>query len=280
MWSSTLRPFVVARDCTFIALRPFIVAAFISLALFQLYLGHRAHTFTAGSPWLLRRHGAGNAPLEHTPRAGCHIAIVSTHVPQRCGIAEFSGKLIAAMRQSTQFQDSCSLEVYALVSTRIVKNTSLWLPDRDDPAVPVTYIKMDKRTPSKAIWAAVQRMHQQRVTHCVLQQEYGLTPTMWQLADLARWLPTSVSLVTVVHSPRSHPNIEELGLIRRWAARGSACGVACTTMHYHALQCMHCRASVASPVLQGSVSIFVRGGVSVLFVLYTYNVYIVCWKRV
>jgi hypothetical protein len=180
-------------------------------AVFQLYLGRLAHSSSGDSPWLLRRHGAE----ENTLREGCHIAIVSTYLPQRCGIAEFSDKLIAAMQQSTQFRGRCSIEVFSLVSPMIVKNTSLWLLEKEDPTVPVTYIKMDRHTPSKAIWEAVQRMRQQHVTHCVLQQEYGLTPTMWQLADLARWLPASISLVTVVHSPHSHPNIEELGVIRR-----------------------------------------------------------------
>lgn len=48
-------------------------------------------------------------------------------------------------------------------------------------------------------------------------QEFGLTPIMWQLADLARWLDPAVRVLTVVHSPRGTPNLEERGLLRAMA---------------------------------------------------------------
>ena len=48
-------------------------------------------------------------------------------------------------------------------------------------------------------------------------QEFGLTPIMWQLADLARWLDPRVNVITVVHSPRATPNLEERGLLRTMA---------------------------------------------------------------
>ena len=45
-------------------------------------------------------------------------------------------------------------------------------------------------------------------------QEFGLTPIMWQLADLARWLDPAVEVHTVVHNPRALPDVEERGIIR------------------------------------------------------------------
>ena len=45
-------------------------------------------------------------------------------------------------------------------------------------------------------------------------QEFGLTPIMWQLVDLARWLDRRIRVITVVHSPRATPNLEEQGLLR------------------------------------------------------------------
>ena len=45
-------------------------------------------------------------------------------------------------------------------------------------------------------------------------QEFGLTPIMWQLADLARWLDPLIQVFTVIHNPKAAPNIEERGLIR------------------------------------------------------------------
>ena len=171
-------------------------------------------------PWLLKRQGSARS------RDGCHIAVVSTFTPQPCGIATFSAKLVNAMQREPLFQQRCSLEVFSLVSRAMQKNRSLWLPETENPLVPVTYIMVDRKTPSRAMWAAVRQMRRQRVTHCILQQEYGLTPTMWQLADLARWLP-SVALYTVVHSPRSHPNVEELGLVRRYVQALAASGQCC-----------------------------------------------------
>jgi hypothetical protein len=40
---------------------------------------------------------------------------------------------------------------------------------------------------------------------------------MWQLADLARWLDPRVRVLTVVHSPRGSPSLEERGLLRAMA---------------------------------------------------------------
>ena len=45
-------------------------------------------------------------------------------------------------------------------------------------------------------------------------QEFGLTPIMWQLIDLARWLDPLIQVYTVVHNPKAAPSIEERGLIR------------------------------------------------------------------
>ena len=45
-------------------------------------------------------------------------------------------------------------------------------------------------------------------------QEFGLTPTMWQLADLARWLDPAIKVHTVVHNPKAAPRVEERGIIR------------------------------------------------------------------
>ena len=45
-------------------------------------------------------------------------------------------------------------------------------------------------------------------------QEFGLTPIMWQLVDLARWLDPAVKVHTVVHNPKAAPSMEERGVIR------------------------------------------------------------------
>ena len=45
-------------------------------------------------------------------------------------------------------------------------------------------------------------------------QDFGLTPVMWQLADLARWLDPVIKMYTVVHNPRATPNVEERGVMR------------------------------------------------------------------
>ncbi len=45
-------------------------------------------------------------------------------------------------------------------------------------------------------------------------QEFGLTPVMWQIVDLARWLDPRIHILTVVHSPRATPNLEERGVVR------------------------------------------------------------------
>ena len=49
--------------------------------------------------------------------------------------------------------------------------------------------------------------------HCSVQ-EFGLTPVMWQLADLAHWLDPLIQVYTVVHNPKAGPSTEERGLIR------------------------------------------------------------------
>ena len=45
-------------------------------------------------------------------------------------------------------------------------------------------------------------------------QDFGLTPVMWQLADLARWLDPAIQVYTVAHNPRAAPNAEERGVMR------------------------------------------------------------------
>lgn len=37
---------------------------------------------------------------------------------------------------------------------------------------------------------------------------------MWQIVDLARWLDPRIHILTVVHSPRAVPNLEERGVVR------------------------------------------------------------------
>lgn len=196
--------------------RPFAVTALVVLVGIQLHIGQLANYGSTvdwqDRPWILQRHASA------LNRDGCHIAVVSTFTPQPCGIATFTAKLISAMHHDVLFQQRCSLEVFSLVSLATQQNRSLWLPPSEDPLIPVTYVMMDRRSPSRAVWAAVRQMRRHRVTHCVLQQEYGLTPTMWQLADLVRWMQPSIPVYTVVHSPRSHPTVEELGLIRRLAS--------------------------------------------------------------
>lgn len=48
----------------------------------------------------------------------------------------------------------------------------------------------------------------------ISMQEFGLTPVMWQIVDLARWLDPRIRILTVVHSPRAMPNLEERGIVR------------------------------------------------------------------
>ena len=45
-------------------------------------------------------------------------------------------------------------------------------------------------------------------------QDFNLTPVMWQLADLARWLDPAIKVYTVVHNPRAAPNVEERGVMQ------------------------------------------------------------------
>ena len=65
-------------------------------------------------------------------------------------------------------------------------------------------------------------------------QEFGVTPIMWQLADLARWLDPRITILTVVHSPRATPNLEELGLLRQMA-RHSKQLIVMTWFGWHSL---------------------------------------------
>ena len=44
-----------------------------------------------------------------------------------------------------------------------------------------------------------------------------MTPIMWQLADLARWLDPRIIVLAVVHSPRATPSLQERGLLREMA---------------------------------------------------------------
>lgn len=65
-------------------------------------------------------------------------------------------------------------------------------------------------------------------------QEFGVTPIMWQLADLARWLDPRISVLTVVHSPRAAPTLQERGLLREMS-RHSERLVVMTWFGWHSL---------------------------------------------
>lgn len=76
-------------------------------------------------------------------------------------------------------------------------------------------VDLDGTAPSLSILNAASEINNAGFTHILLQSEFGLTPIMWQQADLLRWLSPEINVVTVFHTPRAYPNEEERALLRQ-----------------------------------------------------------------
>lgn len=147
-------------------------------------------------------------------KKGCHLAIVSTYPPRKCGIAEFCKHFVESLSKNSLFAEHCSFEILALIDPLQTKSSDDLMFD-----VPfVTPIVLDTNIPSKAFWNCALYINQGSFTHLIMQQEFGLTPIMWQLVDLVRWLDDGIKVLTVIHTPRAYPNLEETGVIRQLAS--------------------------------------------------------------
>ncbi|CAL8465900.1 g5436 [Coccomyxa elongata] len=149
----------------------------------------------------------GTSSADFNPNKGaCKVAVISTYPPKNCGIATFTAALLARLRAHAKLPASCEIGVIAI---------SEW-SDRllyTDPIVHYD-LRVEAAMPSRSMLEAVHFIHKAGYTHVIIQQEFGLTPVMWQLADVARWLDSRIHVLTVVHSPRATPNLEEQGLLR------------------------------------------------------------------
>ncbi|KAK9820039.1 hypothetical protein WJX72_005392 [[Myrmecia] bisecta] len=140
----------------------------------------------------------------------CHVAVVSTYPPKRCGIATFTRSLLGGLEHHEKFMAHCTVGVIAISDPKESPPLSYAPPVVYDMAVGVDL-------PSQATQDAAEWINSNGFTHVIIQQEFGLTPIMWQLAHLVGWLDPRLLVYTVVHTPRAYPNTEERGLLRQFA---------------------------------------------------------------
>jgi glycosyltransferase involved in cell wall biosynthesis len=184
------------------------------------------------------------------PTGPCRVAIISTWPPARCGIAEFSKELVAALRALPEFSAHCYMEVLPVVpfhdkkeNYRVVSG-AVGEPIVDDKTIPFESFYHNN----------LEYIRRLQFTHVVIQQEYGLTSIQWQLNDIARWLAPFVHVITVVHTPRAYPNIEETGLVRQLADNSKYLVV----MSWHAVHSL-----VHAYGIERSKIVFVPHGVTI-----------------
>lgn len=146
----------------------------------------------------------GIAYVPKVETKSCHVGVITTWPPRNCGIAEFSKKFVDGLKDTALFRDNCSLEIIALAVT----DGSEYRADSI-----VTPLIVDRSSPSVAFHQLSKYINTGRFTHVIIEQEFGITWCMWQLFDLARWIYDKVTVITVVHSPKAYPTIEEKDLV-------------------------------------------------------------------
>ena len=133
----------------------------------------------------------------------CHIGIISSFPPTKCGIAEYTKTFLFHSKKNAIFKN-CSFEVLSVVR--------YWFEDyRYDDNVTVVFL--DSVSPSRAYRELSDYIKQRGFSHLVLQHEFGLTNDSWQTVDLVRWVE-NVEVFSVIHSPRAYPTLDELSGIR------------------------------------------------------------------
>ncbi|ETO27596.1 glycosyl transferase family 2 [Reticulomyxa filosa] len=137
----------------------------------------------------------------------CHVGVVSTYPPSKCGVAEFSKEFVASLRANERFRANCTMEVLALSTGGTMRMR------KEDEIVTRVWIENDY--PSKVFWEISEYVNTHGFTHVILEHEFGLTPNVWQYVDFARWLHKNIELYTVVHSPKAYPSVIEMGVIRQ-----------------------------------------------------------------
>ena len=141
----------------------------------------------------------------------CSVIVVSSYPPKKNGMATYTKAWTQSLQAYAGFTATCTVRVMAILD-----------PDEEptisytDPIIVYT-LKVDHTSPSHRFMEAALYINKGGYTHVVIQQEYSLTPLMWQLADLARWVNPRVTKFTVVHTPRAYPSVEERGIIRQLA---------------------------------------------------------------
>ncbi|KAM0683723.1 hypothetical protein MDAP_001299 [Mitosporidium daphniae] len=142
----------------------------------------------------------------------CKLGIVSSFPPTRCGIGQFADDLYGAMKNT--LPENCDLSVIALHDSSSGGPLASLFRSYDAEKVSII-IDLDQLAPSPSILRAANSINDAGFTHLLLQSEFGLTPVMWQQADLLRWISPEISVVTVFHTPRAYPNEEERAFIRQ-----------------------------------------------------------------
>lgn len=203
--------------------------------------------------------------LDTPPGSPCHILVISTYPPRKCGIAQFTQLFLnATLRvQSSLAPDfQCHYSVLALDETDDMTGY--------DPQFVVRKIVKDTVQPGMSFWNASRWIlnHQEKAagllqksreegvslrglpksflpfTHMLTQVEFGIVWHKWQMLDLVRWvvagqrklaLPIGdLQSVLVCHSPFAYPHIEEKGFVRHLVDHSSAI-VALSWHGYHSL---------------------------------------------
>jgi hypothetical protein len=171
-------------------------------------------------------------------KRSCHVAVVSTFPPKKCGVAEFAKNFTEALRRNRRFQGSCSLKVFALLDPRFSSAADLQFgADESDPHFQVLPVMLDSEVPSRTFWDCASYINREEFSIVILQQEFGLTPIMWQMVDLLRWIEARTRVYSVIHTPRAYPSLEEVGLLRLHAADMQAGGQILGENGGHELAC-------------------------------------------
>jgi hypothetical protein len=203
--------------------------------------------------------------LEKPPKTPCHVLVISTFPPRKCGIAQFTQLFLNATQQ---MQDDlppewrCHYSVLALDDTddmtgydpqlvvgKIVKDTvqpglSFWNASRWILEHQKTTSKLLQRTRAEGLSPVGLPKHSVPFTHMLMELEFGIVWHKWQLLDLVRWVVAGqralqleigdLQSVLVCHSPFAYPHIEEKGFVRHLVDHSSAM-VAMSWHGYHSL---------------------------------------------
>jgi glycosyltransferase involved in cell wall biosynthesis len=151
-------------------------------------------------------------PLLLQSSGNCRIAVISTFPPKHCGIAQFTNSILKGLQHD---EKNCSIHVLPLIelgTERLYLN--LTLPERVQiPAlIPQSFQGID----SQAYLDLARYIRLQEYDSVLVQQEFGLTRSMWQIWLALKTIKLGDFYTTSSMFRRERTELAKMAAVANW----------------------------------------------------------------